>query len=106
MKENLIKFIGLLFRGRQIFVGDDAKALIKQGKAKFVVVANDVSEASKTQIDNLINLHNVKCSYILTKDELGTAIGKSYVALIATKDMKIANKLEELTKEDDENGKR
>ena len=82
-----LKFCGLLYRASKLVIGDTAKEKLKKGKTKLLILANDISQNSLEEINSL-NHHNVKTISFANKIELGNAVGKSNVVVMAILDIK------------------
>lgn len=59
---------------------------VKTGRASLVVVAEDASDNTKKKFRNMCEFYQVRVAVAGTKDELGSAIGKEYRAVIAVLD--------------------
>ena len=89
MNENALKFLGLLYSGKQVSIGDTAINDIKRNKSKLVLIASDASELTKKEVMSAaFNKANV--SVFSTKVEIGYAIGKGNIAVVSINSSKAA----------------
>ena len=90
MNDKALKFLGLLYAGKQLSIGDTAKLDIKRNKSKLVIVAIDASEETKKEIVNACLNNNVNITKFGLKSELAGALGKGNVAVISINSAKAA----------------
>lgn len=87
--------VSLAKKAGKIVSGEEAcKEAIRSGKAKLVILAEDVSANTFKSITNSAKTYNVKYILLGTKEELGHAIGNSFNAVIAVCDTGFANSIE------------
>lgn len=86
-KEKILGVIGLAARARKVVSGMDAVTdEVKRHKVKLVIIAKDISEKSKENIQYICTNNNVKAIEFSTMEELGSCIGKKNRAIIGIKD--------------------
>lgn len=70
--------LGLAQRAGKLASGDQTvEAYLKKGKAKYLLVASDVSPRTKEKLEKLCKAQGVPYGCALTRIEMGDAIGKS-----------------------------
>ena len=87
MANNNVAFaLGLAQKAGKVASGDFAvRSALKSGKAKLLIVAADAAPNSKKDMDYLAEVAGVEVIELLTRDELGFAIGKAKrTALVIT----------------------
>ena len=87
MANNNVAFaLGLAQKAGKVASGDFAvRSALKSGKAKLLVVAEDAAPNSKKDMYYLAEVAGVEVVELLTRDELGYAIGKAKrTALVIT----------------------
>ena len=89
MNENALKFLGLLYSGKQVSIGDSAINDIKRNKSKLVLIAADASELTKKEVMSAA-FNKVNVSVFSTKVEIGYAIGKGNIAVVSINSSKAA----------------
>ncbi len=84
--------IGLSMKAGKVASGEfAAERAVKQGKAYLVVTAEDASGNTQKKFQNMCAYYQVPCRQFLSKEELGTAIGKEYRACLAVLDVNLAH---------------
>lgn len=101
MNNEVLRFIGLLYRGKQISIASDAVSAVKKGKAVLLIVAKDASENAKKEVYALTRIHNVDVYEIYTKDEIGDALGINYVTYLSINNRKARQKIDVLIKKEE-----
>lgn len=97
MVQKAYDFLGLAQRAGQVQSGDaGSEALMKNGKAKLVLLAEDASEKTKEHFINLAQYKKIKCIEAGEKMRLGIALGKSPRSVVVVTDDGFARKLQEL----------
>lgn len=88
MKSNTLGVIGLAARARGIVIGtNQVLEVIRNKKAKLVLIAQDVSDNTKKNLTDKANYYSVKAEFIdISAEELGKAVGHSHTAAIAFTD--------------------
>lgn len=90
-------FLGIAQRAGQVQSGDAAaEAMIKKGKAKLLILAEDASAGTKKHFVQLAEYKNVRWIEAGEKLRLGIALGRSPRSAIAVTDEKFANRLQDL----------
>lgn len=87
MANNNVAFaLGLAQKAGKVASGDFAvRSALKSGKAKLLIVAEDAAPNSKKDMYYLAEVAGVEVIELLTRDELGYAIGKAKrTALVIT----------------------
>lgn len=87
MANNNVAFaLGLAQKAGKVASGDFAvRSALKSGKAKLLIVATDAAPNSKKDMYYLAEVAGVEVIELLTRDELGFAIGKAKrTALVIT----------------------
>lgn len=92
MASNNIAFaLGLAQKAGKVASGDFAvRSALKNGKAKLLVVATDAAPNSKKDMYYLAEVAGVEVVELLTRDELGFAIGKAKRTALAITDLNFA----------------
>ncbi|MBQ7317851.1 MAG: ribosomal L7Ae/L30e/S12e/Gadd45 family protein [Phascolarctobacterium sp.] len=95
MASNNIAFaLGLAQKAGKVASGDFAvRGVLKGGKAKLLVVATDAAPNSKKDMYYLAEVAGVEVIELLTRDELGFAIGKAQRTALAITDLNFAKML-------------
>lgn len=97
MKNDILGFLGILFRAHRLLIGEEAHREIKKGRYGFI--ASDASANSMKDAKNACDNSNVPYSFLFTKEELGGALGYENVSFALVSDKKAAEKLAKLEKE-------
>ena len=92
MANNNVAFaLGLAQKAGKVASGDFAvRSALKSGKAKLLVVAEDAAPNSKNDMYYLAEVAGVEVVELLTRDELGFAIGKAKRTALAITDLNFA----------------
>ena len=92
MANNNVAFaLGLAQKAGKVASGDFAvRSALKSGKAKLLVVAEDAAPNSKKDMYYLAEVAGVEVVELLTRDELGFAIGKAKRTALAITDLNFA----------------
>lgn len=95
MAGNNVAFaLGLAQKAGKTASGDTAvRAALKSGKVKVLVLAQDAAPNSKKEIYFLAEMAGVQVIELLTRNELGYAIGKGPRIAVAITDANFANML-------------
>ncbi len=95
MADNKAAFaLGMAQKAGKAASGDVAvRAALKSGKAKLMVLAKDVAPNSKKEMLFLAEQAGVPVLELLSRAELGYAIGKAQRAAVAITDSNFANML-------------
>lgn len=97
-----LNFLGLAKRSGSIIEGY-SKCNEQRNKKKIYlfIISNDASEASKKKFKNHCNDNNIKYIQNFSKEELGAAVGRPEIKIIAILDNNIAKKLVALYQEEE-----
>lgn len=96
MKNNILGFIGILFKANKALIGEEAR-LSQKGKLAFL--AFDASERSKKEIYNLAAKNDISIIEDYSKVELGNALGYDEVTYLLIVDKKASLAIIEKRKE-------
>ena len=108
--KKMLSLVGLAAKAGRIASGEfQTETAVKDGTAKFVLVAEDASENTKKLFRDKCSFYRVPLCIIGTKEELGAAIGKEYRASVAVLDEGFAKavqkKIDEQMGQDNNGGK-
>lgn len=91
-EKSILFALGLAQKAGKLASGDFAvQSALKGGKVKLLLVAKDASDNSKKDILYKAELQGVKVVELLTREKLGTAIGKAKRTAVAVLDKNFAN---------------
>ncbi|MEG0797577.1 MAG: ribosomal L7Ae/L30e/S12e/Gadd45 family protein [Acidaminococcaceae bacterium] len=91
-EQGLLFALGLAQKAGKLASGDFAvKSALKGAKAKLLIVAADAAVNSKKDMYYLADISKVKVIECLTREQLGTAIGKAQRTAVAVTDNNFAN---------------
>lgn len=94
IKNNLYGLIGLARRaGKLNFGTESAEESIKKQKAKLVIVAEDSSNRTKKNFEELCKIQNVPIRIVGTIEDLSQSIGQANKAVVTIKDENFAKEL-------------
>lgn len=79
-------------RGKVVSGMDAVKEDVQKHKVKLVIIAKDISEKSKENIEYVCTNNKVKVIEFSTMEELGNIIGKKNRAIIGIKDNNFAKR--------------
>ena len=86
--------LGMAQKAGKAASGDFAvRGALQSGKAKLLIVAQDAAEATKKELYFLAEQAGVPVLELLTRDELGYAIGKAKRAAVVITDSNFAKML-------------
>ena len=91
MENKTLGFIGILFRGDRILIGEQAREKISKGRYAFL--AKDASENTKKEVTNLLEREDIPFDSTFGKDELGKAIGYDEISFLLVTDAKAAKRM-------------
>lgn len=96
-----LNFLGLAKRSGSLIEGY-SKCDDLRNKEKFYlfIISTDISEKSKSKFIKHCETHDIQYIYDFKKEELGEPLGRPEVKLLAINNMKMANKLLSLYKEE------
>ncbi len=93
----LISSLGLAQRAGKVLSGDFAVSdALKKEKVKLLLVAKDAAYNSKKELYRMATTANVTVLEILSREEIGIAIGKSPRVAVAIIDNNFANMIKSL----------
>lgn len=85
--QKIFNLLSMAQRANKVVSGELAvEKFVQSGRAKLLLVANDVSDATRKKYTNMANFYQVNLINILSKQMLGECIGKNYRAAIALDD--------------------
>ena len=87
-----LNYLGIARMSGNIELGEEnAKALVKAGKARMLLLASDVSEGVKKRAGGYVyGFHAPLVTLPFTKAELGGAVGRAQCAVAAIRDLGLA----------------
>ncbi len=94
-QDKALNMLGLAARARKLVSGEfSTEKAIKGGKAVIVVVAQDASDNTKKQFQDMCSYREVPYYEYGTKESLGHCIGKEFRSSIAVTDEELAKSVE------------
>lgn len=105
MNERIKGLLGLAYKGKRIVIGEDVINLMKSSKLHLIIIASDSSEATLKRLTEKSKFYDKEYLIYGTKYSLGAAIGKFQVSSIGILDIKMKEKIKNLLKDGDDNGK-
>lgn len=94
-------FLGLAKRSRNVIEGYSKCNEEKRKKRFFlVIISTDASDSSKRKFKNYCEINNIPYIEDFLKEELGEAIGRPEIKILALTDKNMANKLLTLYEEE------
>ena len=99
-----LNYLGIARMSGNIELGEEnAKALVKAGKARLLLLAADASEGTKKRaLSSLEGFRTIAAELPYTKAELGAATGRSQCAAAAVRDLGLAAAIARALAETDE----
>ena len=84
-----LNYLGIARMSGNIELGEDnAKALVKEGKARLLIVASDTSDAAKRRADGYVFGFSTPLLEVpFTKEEISRAVGKPGCSMAAIRDL-------------------
>ena len=104
MVSRVLGLLGLARRGGKIFLGDSILPLFGKTKNMFVIVANDCSDNTKKKWHDKCSYYHVEYKDFSSKGEIGHALGKDDISVIALTDKNMIAKIKTIFKDGDING--
>ncbi len=96
-KKRVFGLLGLCTKAGDICFGTDACIdLITRKKIKLVIVAEDASQRTKKNLDDICKQNDTKIIFFGTIEELSNAIGKNNKAVIGIKNKNFALEIEKI----------
>lgn len=97
MPNSIYLFLGIAKKAGKLITGDElCGKMLKEGKAKLIIIAKDASGNTKKKFSDMCKHRNVFFEYFGEKEELGRSLGKGDTAAICINDTGISKKLKEL----------
>lgn len=83
-EQKVLSLLGLAQRAGMVVSGETAvEKAVRSGKAKLVLIAQDASENTRKSYCDLTQYYQAPLFVLLTKEQLGAAIGKVHRAALA-----------------------
>ncbi len=96
-KEKVISLLGLAMRSGNVVSGDFiVEKTIKKRQVKLLLLSEEVAKNNAEKYEHLSERYGLTMRQILTKEELGNAIGKEARVVVGVIDAGFAKKLVEL----------
>jgi ribosomal protein L7Ae-like RNA K-turn-binding protein len=93
----LLDLLGLAARARAVTFGTDAtRAAVRDGEARCVILAADVSPTQAQKLVPLVQARGVPCFRCLTREEIGAAVGRASVSAVGFTQESFARRAAEL----------
>lgn len=99
MKPNseLLGLLGLAARARALAIGESACLRgIRSGQVKLVLLATDAGANGSKKILDKCSFYHIQVARILSRDEIGQAIGRDWRTVVGVTQEQLANRLAEL----------
>jgi len=86
--------LSLSQRAGKIAVGErKCEMALQSGDAALVIIASDASDNTKKKFEQKTFFYETKCLETGTKEEIGSAIGRDGISVVALKDQKMADQI-------------
>lgn len=93
--DKVLGMLGLAYRAGKLVSGEfSTERLIKKGKAKLVIVAEDASDNTKKFFRDKCTYYNIEMRIYGSREKLGRAIGKEIRASIGISDENFSKELD------------
>ncbi|MDB4947364.1 MAG: ribosomal protein [Gemmatimonadetes bacterium] len=93
----LLDLLGLAARARAVAFGTDStRQAVRDGDARCVVIAADISPTQLQKLLPLVQARGVPCFSVLTRDEIGAAVGRASVSAVGFTQESFARRAAEL----------
>jgi len=103
LNDKIKSMLGIAKRGHYTYVGEDEiKFRLKKGKIRLIVISLECPINLDQEYEDLALQHNSTTIRIMTKKELGEAIGLNEVNAIGLSNSSIAHRIEQLQEEVEE----
>lgn len=90
-----LNYLGLLKRGGNIIIGTDAVVReIQRGGVYLIILAEDLSERLALDIIEKARHNHIRLIKCWTKQDIGSALGRGDVGVVAITDKKAAAKIQ------------
>lgn len=97
MTKGYLNLLGLAYRARKCTIGEELIIKdIQQNKVALLLIANDISEASKKKLEDKCKTYEVPYMEVDDRYTLGHAMGKQERVAVAILDQGFAKKLRTL----------
>ncbi len=83
-------FIGLLYRGGKVSIGDNVFLKEAHSHPKLVIIATDASELTKNKIKHKAEFYHVEVMEMFTVEELASSIGRNQISFLGINDKSAA----------------
>ena len=94
-EKKVFSYIGLAAKAGKLASGEFmSEKVVKEGKAKLVIVAEDASNNTKKMFTNMCTYYKVPIYFFGEKTQLGHAIGKEFRASLVLQDKGLADEIE------------
>ncbi len=96
-EQRMRNLLGMAQRAGRIASGKLAvEKAVKSGNASLMIIASDTEEAAKKAYQELADKYVVPCRIVLTKESLGTCLGREYRAAAVLTDEGFSKSFERL----------
>lgn len=93
----LMGFLGLVRKSGRLIAGVElCENALSKGQLKLLIMATDASDVTTQSLSRQAEGKGVEIIRILTKNDLGSAIGKGQIGVVGIKDHQMSKKLKEL----------
>lgn len=100
MQNKFLSFLGIAKKSRNLVEGYNAcEEEIKRNKIRLCILSEECSENTTNKFQKYCNDRNIPVISGLSGEELGSAIGREMINILAVKDDKISKNLIKLWKE-------
>jgi len=94
---SVLNLLGLAARARALASGTDAvRDAVRAGKVHRVILASDAAAAQQQKLIPLLAARRVPYHIVLSRDELGHALGRNPVSAVGLLDASLARRVAEL----------
>jgi ribosomal protein L7Ae-like RNA K-turn-binding protein len=100
MNSRLHGYLGLANRARKALIGEAINKGWSKGRMYLLIIARDASLGTQEKIEQKARHYQIAICYVESKAELGLALGYDEVSAIANSDRNLANKIQEVIKEE------
>ena len=95
--QRFYSFLGLCRKAGKMGSGSElSEKMIKSGKAKLIIIAEDASSATKKRFKNKCEFYDIDHIIVGQKESLGRYLGRNVQSVIAITDVNFKKKLMEL----------
>ena len=101
MDKRIVSMIGLCRRASLLVSGEySCEKALQAGKAKLILVSQDASNNTKEKFMNKSAYYKVPICFCGSKEELGSAVGKEFRAVVIIMDINFSKKIQLLVEEE------